>query len=67
VVTLLAVFPITMACNILRTALLALMVQRWGDGIMHTFLHPASGLLMAVAGMALLVFLSRVGMRGPAT
>jgi exosortase len=59
-------FPITMACNILRVALLVLMVQRWGPGIMNTVLHPASGLLSAITGMALLVFLGRVEMRGPA-
>ena len=63
VVMLGAAFPISMACNVLRVVLLALMVQRWGYGIMHTFLHPASGLLSAVAGMALLVFLGKVQMR----
>jgi exosortase len=66
VVTLGAAFPITMACNILRAVLLVLMVERWGSGIMNTVWHPASGMLSAIAGMALLVFLSRVGMRGPA-
>jgi exosortase len=60
-------FPITMAFNVLRVVVLALMVQRRGYGIMHTFLHPASGLLSAVAGMALLVFLGKVEMRRPAT
>src|SRR5271167_2877989 len=64
-VTLGAAFPIAMACNILRNALLALIVQRWGGGILHTVLHPASGMLMFTAAAALLAFLSRVGMRGP--
>ena len=66
VVTLGAAFPIAMACNILRNALLALIVQRWGSGILHTVLHPASGMLMFTAAAALLAFLSRVGMRGAA-
>jgi exosortase len=66
VLTLAAAFPIAVACNILRTALLALMMQRWGGGIMDTFLHPASGMLTFAAAAALLTVLSRVGMRGPA-
>ena len=65
VVTLGAAFPITMACNILRVVLLVLMVERWGFGIMSTVLHPASGMLSAIAGMALLAFLGGVKMRGP--
>lgn len=65
VVTLAAVFPVTMACNVLRVALLVLMVQGWGFGTMHTVLHPLSGLLSATAGMALLLFLGRAEKRGP--
>lgn len=66
VIVLGAAFPITMACNVLRVALLALMVQHWGFGIMGTVLHPASGLLSAIAGLALLAFLGKVERRGPA-
>ncbi len=66
IVVLGAAFPVTMACNILRAAFLAVMVQRWGPGTMHTVLHPASGILAAAAGMALLVLLGRVEMRGAA-
>jgi exosortase len=66
VITLGAVFPITMACNILRIVLLALILQRWGPAPLGTALHPASGLLMSTVGLALLVFLGRVEMRGVA-
>jgi len=66
VVMLGAAFPIPMAFNILRCALLALMVQRWGAGTLETALHPASGLLTFTAAAALLLFLGRVEMRGPA-
>jgi exosortase len=61
-----AAFPIAMACNILRCALLALIVQRWGTGILHTGLHPASGLLTFAAAAVLLAFLGRREMRGQA-
>ena len=66
VITLAAAFPIAMACNILRCALLALIVQHWGSGTLDTVLHPASGMLTFTAAAALLTFLSRVEMRGPA-
>jgi exosortase len=67
VVTLAAVFPITMVCNSLRIAFLGLVMLRWGIGPMKTALHPASGMVAAIAGMALLAFLGRVEKRGPAT
>ncbi len=60
-------FPITMACNILRLALLALMMQRWGIGIVDSVLHTGLGMLTAATGMFLVAYLSRVGMRGAAT
>jgi len=64
---LMAAFPIAMACNILRCAFLALIVQRWGAGILHTVLHPASGLLTFITAAVLLAFLGRrVEMRGSA-
>src|SRR5208283_4735204 len=66
VVTLGAAFPIAMACNILRCALLALIVQRWGSGILDTVLHPASAVLTFTTAAALLAFLSRAEMRRPA-
>ncbi len=66
VVTLGAAFPIAIACDILRCALLALIVQRWGSGILDTVLHPASAVLTFTAAAALLAFLSRAEMRGPA-
>jgi len=66
VVTLGAAFPIAMVCNILRCALLALIVQRWGGGILSTVWHPVSGLLTFATAAALLAFLGRVEMRGHA-
>jgi len=66
VVTLGAAFPLTMACDVLRIALLVLIVQRWGYGIMDTFLHPLSGLLAATAGMAVVLSLGKVKGREPA-
>ena len=63
-VTLASVFPITMACNILRVALLVLMVQHWGNGILHTVWHPATGMLAALATMVLVIFLSGVDFLG---
>ena len=66
-VTLGAAFPITMACNILRCTLLVFIVQRWGSGILHTFLHPASGVLAFTAAAALLILLGRTEVRRPAT
>ena len=66
VITLAAAFPIAMACNVLRCAFLALIVQRWGAGILHTFLHPASGVLTFTATAVLLIFLSGVEIREPA-
>jgi exosortase len=67
VVTLLAAFPIAIAGNILRCALFALIVERWGGGTLHTPLHPASGVLTFTAAAVLLIFLSGVKMQEPAT
>jgi exosortase len=65
-ITLAAAFPIAMACNISRCVFLALIVQRWGRGILHTVLHPVSGVLTFTATAVLLALLDRVEMRGPA-
>jgi len=67
VVTLAAAFPIAIGCNILRCAVLAVLMQRWGGGILNTRIHPVSGMLVFIAAAALLVFLSRIGMREHAT
>jgi len=58
VITLVAVFPITMALNILRVAFLVVMVQHWGVGFMDTPMHPASGF---VAGGAAIVLVAVLG------
>lgn len=63
VVVLAATFPVMMAGNSLRIAFLGLVVQHWGVGPMRTILHPASGMVAAILGMALLVFLGRVETR----
>jgi exosortase len=65
-ITLAAAFPIAMACNILRCAFLALILQRRGSGILHTALHPVSGMLTFTAAAVLLALLDRVEMRGSA-
>jgi len=64
VLMLLAAFPVAIACNIVRQTALALMVERWGPGILETFLHPASGMLTFFAAAALLTFLGTRKMRG---
>jgi exosortase len=67
VATLAAVFPIAMACNILRCTFLALIVNRWGGRILDTFLHPLSGLLTFGVAAILLTFLGTTPeMRGSA-
>ena len=65
-ITLAAAFPIAMACNIFRCAFLALIVQRRGSGILHTAVHPVSGMLTFTAAAVLLALLDRVEMRGSA-
>lgn len=65
-VTLVAAFPIAIACNILRCALLALIVQHWGFSTLETVLHPASGVLTFIGATGLLLFLSDPGKRGRA-
>jgi exosortase len=67
VVTLGVAFPIAMACNALRCALLGLLVQRWGGRIMDTVLHPASGMLTFAAAAALVTYVGTAEMRRPAT
>ena len=67
VVTLAVAFPIAMACNALRCALLGLLVQHWGGGIMDTVLHPMSGMLTFTAAAALVTYVGTAGMRGAAT
>ena len=66
VLTLVAAFPVAIAGNILRCALFALVVQRWGGGTLHTPLHPASGVLTFTAAALLLIFLSGAEIRGTA-
>ncbi len=60
-------FPVALACNILRCSILAILVVKWGGGILNTRLHPASGMLTFTAAMALLACLSRLGIREQAT
>lgn len=57
VVTLGLAFPTAVACNVLRCALLGLIVQRWGVGIMETFVHPLSGMLTFTAAAALMTYI----------
>jgi exosortase len=64
---LVAVFPVTMAFNVLRIVILAFMVRHWGDAIMSTSLHPASGLLTGGAAMVVTGFLGMRGIRRPVT
>jgi exosortase len=63
IVTIALAVPIAVACNSLRCTILALLVARWGGGILNTRLHPLSGMLTFAAAMALLTFLSRMGIR----
>ncbi len=67
VLTLTVAFPIAMACNALRCALLGLLVERWGGRIMDTVLHPMSGMLTFAAAAALVTYVGTAGTRRPAT
>jgi exosortase len=61
-----AVFPIAISCNVLRVMFLAVITNRWGGGVLDTPLHQGSGILAAITGMILLLFLGRVGKTGSA-
>jgi exosortase len=67
VVTLGVAFPIAMACNALRCALLGLLVQHWGGGILNTVVHPVSGMLTFSAAAALVTYVGTADVRRPAT
>jgi len=65
-VTLGVAFPIAVGCNVLRCTLLAMIVQRWGGGVLDTAIHPVSGMLTFTAAAALLTYIG-MEMRRPAT
>jgi exosortase len=51
VLVLVAAAPLAIAANLLRVTLLVLLVVWYGEDILHTFIHPASG--MMTFGLAL--------------
>ncbi len=63
IVTIALAVPIAVACNSLRCTILSLLVARWGGGVLNTRLHPLSGMVTFAAAMAMLTFLSRIGIR----
>ncbi len=55
VAVLLAAVPLAILCNFVRVTALVLLVHHYGAGILDTQMHPASGLLLFVVVIALLV------------
>jgi exosortase len=55
--------PLAMACNVLRVALLALLVDRYGAGILDTAMHPASGWLTFMIAGVVLFAVAEIGHR----
>ena len=54
---LIAAAPLALASNVLRVALLVWLVQWRGESILHTFLHPLSGLLTFALTLPLIFWL----------
>jgi exosortase len=55
---LLAAGPCAVACNVIRVALLAMVVNARGLDVLDTSLHPISGVLSFAAGMMVLLGLA---------
>jgi exosortase len=55
--------PLAIACNVLRVAMLALLVDRYGNGILETAMHPASGWLTFMLAGAVLFAIAETGRR----
>jgi exosortase len=55
--TLVAAAPIAIASNVLRIALLAVLVHWMGLGILETWMHPASGMLTFAISLPLIFWL----------
>lgn len=55
--------PLAITCNILRVALLALLVDRYGAGILDTTMHPASGWLTFMVAAGVLFGVAETGRR----
>lgn len=58
--------PLAIACNVVRVAILALLVDRFGAQILDTAMHPASGWLTFTVAALLLFFVAEwKGRRAP--
>ena len=57
VLVLLAAAPLAIAANLLRVILLVLLVVWYGGDILHTFIHPASGLMTFALALPIIFWL----------
>jgi exosortase len=58
--------PLALACNVVRVAILALLVDRFGADILDTAMHPASGWLTFTVAALILFFIAEWrGRRAP--
>ena len=57
---------VALACNVVRVAILALLVDRFGADILDTAMHPASGWLTFTVAALILFFVAEWrGRRAP--
>jgi exosortase/archaeosortase family protein len=56
--------PIAIAANLLRILTLMAVTLWLGDGVAHSWVHPAAGLILFGFAMAMLVALDRLILRG---
>jgi exosortase len=57
--------PLAMACNVLRVSLLALLVDRYGAGILESAMHPTSGWITFMIAAGVLFFIAEADRRRP--
>lgn len=59
------VFPAAAAANVARCVLLSMLIAAFGGDILHTVVHPVSGVLTFVAALGLLLGLERLVIPAP--
>jgi exosortase len=57
ILVLLAAAPLAIAANLLRVVLLVLLVAWYGNDILHTFIHPASGMMTFALALPVIFWL----------